>query len=85
MSNSELATALMQKAETDGYIEIRDGVYLQSAGDLEAAAQDMPTSTLREHPYWIVCAPNHPIPIDDTADMENLITKYHIEEDEVYF
>jgi len=85
MSRTELAGALLEKADQDEYIQIRDGVYLQSAGDLEAAAQDMPTSTLRDHPYWIICAPNHPIPIDTRDRLEELIELYGVKEEEIYF
>ena len=84
MSNAELAQALMQKAETDGYIEIRDGVYFQTGGDL-FADNDMKTSTLKDHPYWIVCAPNCPVPIDNQDRLEALIVLYGVKEEEIYF
>ena len=84
MSNAELAQALMQKADQGEYVQIRNGVYFQTGGDLHAD-NDMRSSTLRDHRYWIICAPNFPVPVDTRLRLEELIELYDITEDEIYF
>ena len=84
MSTKELAQALIAKADKGEYVQIRTGVYFQTGGDL-FADNDMKTSTLKDHPYWIVCAPNCPVPIDTRLRLEELLDLYDITEDEIYF